>query len=164
MAFLRDKCKSGVSQAGNRPAKSAVFQATRRGRTPGPHSPRIRPARPRHSRQQPKRSHGTSETPPQRVRRSESKPLEVSADANHPVVRLTLTDRDTNALAAEHAHAEVFGRTDKAARIPPEDYYLRITPLFESGARECQWLNDVVAIGYGRTTGSGIVYEIFALA
>ncbi|HEX7034800.1 MAG TPA: DUF3237 domain-containing protein [Pseudomonadales bacterium] len=44
--------------------------------------------------------------------------------------------------------------------IPPEDYYFRILPVFETSAEHYAWLNEVVAVGVGRRTADGVVYRI----
>jgi hypothetical protein len=40
---------------------------------------------------------------------------------------------------------------------------IRTVAKFESGAEKYQWLNDVLAIGAGRQTQGGAVYEIFEI-
>lgn len=46
--------------------------------------------------------------------------------------------------------------------VDPSRYYFRTTPVFETGAPDYAWLNDVVAIGTGRlTAGRGVAYDIF---
>ena len=45
--------------------------------------------------------------------------------------------------------------------IDPARYYLRTTPLFETGAKTYAWLNDVVCIGTARLTEQGLNYEVF---
>jgi hypothetical protein len=51
---------------------------------------------------------------------------------------------------------------DRRHLVDPSRYYFRTTPVFETGAPDYAWLNDVVAIGTGRLTeGRGVAYEIF---
>jgi hypothetical protein len=45
--------------------------------------------------------------------------------------------------------------------IDPADYYFRITPTFETASTAYGWLNEIVAVGRGRRTGSGVSYQIF---
>lgn len=45
-------------------------------------------------------------------------------------------------------------------RISPERYYFRTTVLFETGADEYAWLNDIVCVGSGYLVEGGIAYRI----
>jgi hypothetical protein len=45
--------------------------------------------------------------------------------------------------------------------LDPARYYFRITPLFETSAPPYVWLNDVVGIGLGRRTSTGVSYRVF---
>jgi hypothetical protein len=48
--------------------------------------------------------------------------------------------------------------------VDPARYYFRTTPVFETGAPEYSWLNDIVSVGLGRLTkGRGVAYEIYQL-
>ncbi|MEH2324913.1 MAG: DUF3237 domain-containing protein [Nostoc sp.] len=44
-----------------------------------------------------------------------------------------------------------------------EQYYFRINPLFETGDERYAWLNNIVAIGKGRTGDGGVIHEVFAV-
>lgn len=47
--------------------------------------------------------------------------------------------------------------------VDPARYYLRIAPVFETGAKKYDWLNGVLAIGVGERTDFGvrhIIYEV----
>jgi hypothetical protein len=44
-----------------------------------------------------------------------------------------------------------------------ERYYLRTNPLFETGDERYAWLNNIVAIGKGRTGDGGVIHEVFAV-
>ena len=45
--------------------------------------------------------------------------------------------------------------------LDPTAYYLRSIPVFETGAADYAWLNDIVAVGAGRLTPEGLAYEVF---
>jgi hypothetical protein len=45
--------------------------------------------------------------------------------------------------------------------VPSTDYYLRTTPLFETGAPRYDWLNRIVAVGVGERLPQGARYEVF---
>lgn len=44
--------------------------------------------------------------------------------------------------------------------VDPNSYYFRITPMFETGAADYAWLNDVVSIGFGQRTAAGVRYRV----
>ncbi len=48
----------------------------------------------------------------------------------------------------------------KRYRIDPARYYFRTNPLFETGAEEYAYLNDVVCIGSGYLIEGGIAYRV----
>lgn len=45
-------------------------------------------------------------------------------------------------------------------RIDPARYYFRTTPLFETGAEQYAWLNDIVTIGSGYLIQGGVAYQV----
>jgi uncharacterized protein DUF3237 len=45
--------------------------------------------------------------------------------------------------------------------IDPARYYMRTTPMFETGAEAYAWLNDIVCVATGRLTAQGLSYEVF---
>lgn len=51
---------------------------------------------------------------------------------------------------------------DPATRhqVSPERYYFRTAVLFETGADEYAWLNDIVCVGSGYLVEGGIAYKI----
>lgn len=60
--------------------------------------------------------------------------------------------------------AELMPDVRDAARrhlIDPARYYMRTTPMFETGAAAYAWLNDVVCVATGRLTERGLAYEVF---
>ena len=93
----------------------------------------------------------------------------VRPDENFTIdVRLTLrTDDDALVYLAYQglfkASPENQARLRRGEMLRPEDYMIRTVAKFESGAENYQWLNDVLAIGAGRQTQSGAVYEIFEI-
>lgn len=48
--------------------------------------------------------------------------------------------------------------------IDPALYYFRTNPLFETGAKQYAWLNDVVCVGQGYLVGGGIAYQVSRVA
>lgn len=49
------------------------------------------------------------------------------------------------------------------AAIDPARYYFRIAPVYETGSAKYAWLNDIVAIGVGRRTLTGVAYRVFEI-
>lgn len=51
----------------------------------------------------------------------------------------------------------------KIDAMPPSDYYFRIQPVFETADPRYDWLNGVVAVGYGHRTSGGVIYKVFVI-
>lgn len=53
--------------------------------------------------------------------------------------------------------------TDPVRRhqVDPAGYYFRTTPLFETGAKQYAWLNDIVCVGSGYVIDGGVAYKVF---
>jgi hypothetical protein len=51
----------------------------------------------------------------------------------------------------------------KGEAIDPSEYYLRTTPIFETGSEKYGWLNRTVAVGIGRFTRTGVAYEMYVI-
>ncbi len=58
---------------------------------------------------------------------------------------------------------EVLPRWAAGEQIPHEEYYLMITPYFETSAAQYAWLQQVVAIGRGSLIQGGVSYQVFAV-
>ena len=52
---------------------------------------------------------------------------------------------------------------ERGERLAEEDYVLRTLVKFECGAEAHRWLNDVLAVGVGRQTAEGPVYDVFEI-
>jgi Protein of unknown function (DUF3237) len=48
----------------------------------------------------------------------------------------------------------------KRYQVDPARYYFRTNPLFETGATQYAWLNDIVSVGWGYLVEGGIAYKI----
>ena len=44
-----------------------------------------------------------------------------------------------------------------------ERYYFRTNPIFETGDERYAWLNNIIAVGKGRTGDGGVIHRIFAV-
>jgi hypothetical protein len=59
---------------------------------------------------------------------------------------------------------DVFRDAEAVETLDPAAYYFRICPMFETASEHYAWLNEIVAVGMGRRTRSGVVYRIFQVA
>jgi len=48
----------------------------------------------------------------------------------------------------------------KRYQVDPAQYYFRTNPLFETGAKQYAWLNDIVCVGAGYLVEGGVAYKI----
>lgn len=67
-------------------------------------------------------------------------------------------------LVVPAAAVDVFRDADAVQTLDPGAYYFRICPLFETASERYAWLNEIVAVGMGRRTRSGVVYRVFRVA
>jgi hypothetical protein len=49
-------------------------------------------------------------------------------------------------------------------QIDPARYYFRMNPLFETGASQYPWLNDIVCVGAGYLIEGGVAYKVSQVA
>ena len=58
---------------------------------------------------------------------------------------------------------DVRQRILKGEVVDPSDYYFRTAPFFETAAAKYAWLNNLVAVGVGRRTPTGVMYSVYAV-
>lgn len=58
---------------------------------------------------------------------------------------------------------DIRARISKGEDVSTDRYYFRISPVFEAASEKLGSLNRLVAIGVGKRTTAGVVYDIFAL-
>lgn len=56
---------------------------------------------------------------------------------------------------------DVLDRIAKGETVNPTLYYMRVTPYFETAAPKYDFLNRLVAVGYGHRIASGPIYSVF---
>jgi hypothetical protein len=83
-------------------------------------------------------------------------------------VRITLRTDDLAMIYTRYhgvfdVEPQVLQRVRAGEDVDPLEYYFRITPVFETSAREYQWLNRIVSVGVGRRTPIGVTYRIFQI-
>lgn len=63
-----------------------------------------------------------------------------------------------------HGAPEIMRKVAAGEDVPPEEYYFRIAPRFETASKSLDWLNRVVAVGIGQRLRDGVRYSVFELA
>lgn len=58
---------------------------------------------------------------------------------------------------------ELLPRWSQGEEIPREEYYLVVTPYFETGASQYDWLQQTITVGIGSLAVGGVSFEIFAI-
>jgi Protein of unknown function (DUF3237) len=86
--------------------------------------------------------------------------------AVRPDVRLIMKLDDGEILLIQyrgvrHAPAEVMQRIGKGERVPPNEYYLRTSLVFETASKKYDWMNRVVGVGVGRREPNAVYYDVF---
>jgi hypothetical protein len=59
--------------------------------------------------------------------------------------------------------SELLPRWAQGKKIAHWEYYLAVTPYYETGAPEYAWLQQTVAIGIGALIPGGVCYSIYAV-
>jgi len=61
------------------------------------------------------------------------------------------------------ASPEVFGRLFQGQDVPLSEYYFYTNPMFQTGAPQYAWLNQLIAIGRGKVVPGGVEYRVWAV-
>jgi len=64
-------------------------------------------------------------------------------------------------LGMRHGPKEVLDRIARGEKVSPTEYYMRVTPYFETASEKYGWLNRVVSVAYGHRMAGGAVYHVF---
>ena len=88
--------------------------------------------------------------------------------AVRPDVRLILKLDDGEILlivyrGVRHAPAEVMQRIAGGERVPPDEYYLRTSLVFETASGKYDWMNRIVGVGVGRREPGAVFYDVFEI-
>lgn len=83
-------------------------------------------------------------------------------------VRLLLraTDGDLVIMTyrgVRRASSEVLTRLAAGEIVPPDEYYLRTAPFFETGSVRHAWLNGIVSIAIGARRPGYVEYSVFEI-
>ena len=89
-----------------------------------------------------------------------------SDGAVRPDVRLVLKLDDGEILLIQyrgvrHAPPEVMLRIANGERVPPNEYYLRTSLVFETASKQYHWMNRIVGVGVGRREPGAVFYDVF---
>jgi hypothetical protein len=81
-------------------------------------------------------------------------------------VRIVLKTTDGALIAMTYqalraGSPDVLAKIDHGEIVDPNDYYFRLSGLFETAADKYDWLNRIIAIGVGDRRAGGPIYDIF---
>lgn len=85
--------------------------------------------------------------------------------ALRPDVRLVLELDDGHVLyihyrGARHGSPDVMARIAAGEDVPPDQYYLRTSLVFETSSKKYDWMNRIVGVGVGRREPGAAVYDV----
>ena len=67
-------------------------------------------------------------------------------------------------MHAEAATLKMLFSPVEGPKLDPSTYYWRINPVFETASKQYEWLNHMIAVGYGSYTPEGqVIYKIYAI-
>jgi hypothetical protein len=66
-------------------------------------------------------------------------------------------------LGMRHGPKEVMDRLARGENVSPSEYYLRVTPYFETSSEKYDWLNRVVSVACGHRMAGGAIYQVFEI-
>ncbi len=61
------------------------------------------------------------------------------------------------------ATPEIFGKLLGGQDVPLDEYYFYTNPMFQTGAPQYAWLNQLIAIGRGKVVPGGVEYRVWAV-
>lgn len=64
-------------------------------------------------------------------------------------------------LGMRHGPKEVIDRIARGENVNPTEYYMRVTPYFETASEKYGWLNRIVSVAYGHRMAGGAIYHVF---
>jgi hypothetical protein len=60
-----------------------------------------------------------------------------------------------------HGPAEVLAKLAAGQAVDPSLYYMRTTPLFETGAERYQWLNGLICVATGARRAAAVELDVY---
>ncbi len=58
---------------------------------------------------------------------------------------------------------EVGMRVQSGERLDPSEYYMRTTPIFETGSEKYAWLNKIICVGVGTFELGRVSYKVYKI-
>jgi hypothetical protein len=56
---------------------------------------------------------------------------------------------------------EIMAKLDRGEAPDPGSYYFRMSPLFETAAKQYDWINRIISVGIGHRLADGPLYSVF---
>src|SRR5437762_6485483 len=66
-------------------------------------------------------------------------------------------------LGVRHGPKEVLDRIARGENVNPSEYYMRVTPYYETASEKYGWLNRIVSVAYGHRMAGGAIYQVFEI-
>jgi uncharacterized protein DUF3237 len=66
-------------------------------------------------------------------------------------------------LGMRHGPKEVMDRLARGENVSPSEYYMRVTPYYETSSEKYGWLNRIVSVGHGHRMAGGAIYQVFEI-
>ena len=66
-------------------------------------------------------------------------------------------------LGMRHGPKEVLDRIARGESVSPSEYYMRVTPYYETASEKYGWLNRIVSVAYGHRMAGGAIYQVFEI-
>jgi hypothetical protein len=66
-------------------------------------------------------------------------------------------------LGVRHGPKEVLDRIGRGENVSPSEYYMRVTPYYETASEKYGWLNRIVSVAYGHRMAGGAIYQVFEI-
>ena len=96
--------------------------------------------------------------------------MRIRADGvvREPDVRLSLRTDDGHLIYMSYRGIfkiapELLQRILRGDSVDPSEYYVRTTVEFETASEKYGWLNELVAVGVGTRTATGVDYQVYAI-
>lgn len=96
--------------------------------------------------------------------------LTIRDDGSMTVDVRSVAETDDGAMIYTHylgrmllpAEMTKMDRADRS-KADPASYYFRITPYYETASEKYAWLNNIVTVGVGRYTDTGVAYSVYEI-
>src|SRR5262245_35404481 len=66
-------------------------------------------------------------------------------------------------LGMRHGPKEAMDRMARGENVSPSEYYMRVSPYYETASEKYGWLNRIVSVAYGHRMQGGAIYQVFEI-